>query len=171
MFAKKHIRQGDVLLSAPTIISSSNKPFDTRCYNCHTSLLSESESFPPTCRRRLRFCTAECRDLAHDKYHQVLCGKEFKEASVTSDASGPDADNDSLTVLGFLRVLAICVQAGSHPLQHPLVARLVPQYNTDMIIAWSLKNFISGPIEIFQILGIDVFADPRYDTWVLQTTW
>jgi hypothetical protein len=34
-----------------------------------------------------------------------------------------------------------------------------------------LRGNIVIPIVILQAFGIDVFADPRYDTWVLQTMW
>lgn len=90
---------------------------------------------------------------------------------MTCDAAELGTDTNSLTPLAFLRVLAISVQADCHPLQHPLIARLTPQYKSDMAIAWRLKDFITGPIAILQILGVDVFADLRYDTWVLQTIW
>ena len=46
IFTKKNIRQGELVLSAPTIISSSGKPFATRCYDCHTSLLLKTQEIP-----------------------------------------------------------------------------------------------------------------------------
>jgi hypothetical protein len=95
-----------------------------------------------------------------------MCGKGFKEALITSDAAKLSTASDSLTLLAYLRVLA-----DFHPLQQPFPARLTPQYKSDMVIAWRLKDFITGPIDILQTLGVDVFADYRYDTRVLQTIW
>lgn len=79
----------------------------------------------------------------------------------------------------FLRFLAICVQAGDHPLKHPVIAQMVPhivdtvQYVRERpaVLGWTFKAHIIGPIEVLQTLGVDVFADLRYDTWVLMTMW
>lgn len=78
-----------------------------------------------------------------------------------------------------LRVLSVCVQAGEHPPEHPAIAQMVPHVvNTVqcvegmfVVMGWTLYAHVTGPIKIVQTLGVDVFADPRYDTWVLMTMW
>ena len=47
----------------------------------------------------------------------------------------------------------------------------MPSYATDYPCTWNIRGSIITPIKILQTLGIDVFADLRYDTWVLQTIW
>jgi hypothetical protein len=170
MFAKKNILPGDVVLSAPALISASNKPFAIRCYNCHADL-SLASSFSLSCCPSLRFCSLECRDISESYYHKALCGRDYKEALMTSEASKAGTDSGAVKELVFLRILALCIQAEGHPLQHPMIARLVPQYNPETVIPWRLRDFIISPIEILQSLGVDIFAASQYDTWVLQTIW
>jgi hypothetical protein len=90
---------------------------------------------------------------------------------MTSEPSKAGTDSDAVKELVFLRMLAMCIQAEGHPLLHPMIARLVPQYNTETAIPWRLRDHIIGPIEILQSLGVDIFAASQYDTWVLQTIW
>ena len=71
----------------------------------------------------------------------------------------------------WLRILAVCVQSKTHPLEHPLIARLTPLYDEYVYRRWSLSNNIVMPIKILQQLGVDTYADLRYDTWILQTLW
>ncbi|KAI6823289.1 hypothetical protein KC340_g3552 [Hortaea werneckii] len=56
-----------------------------------------------------------------------------------------------------------------HPLSHPLIARLTPTYRQDKTGLFSLNHDIVVPNECLQQFGIDIFADPAYDTWVLFT--
>ncbi|KAI7537704.1 hypothetical protein KC331_g10787 [Hortaea werneckii] len=56
-----------------------------------------------------------------------------------------------------------------HPLSHPLIARLTPTYRKEKISLFSLDHDIIVPNECLQQFGIDVFANPAYDTWVLFT--
>lgn len=73
----------------------------------------------------------------------------------------------------WLRILAICVQSGLHPLEHPSIAALTPNYESDDSIfrRWSLASNVDLPQKILTTLGVDIFKDLRYDTWVLQTIW
>jgi hypothetical protein len=36
---------------------------------------------------------------------------------------------------------------------------------------WSLASHVDVPQRILTTLGVDIFKDLRYDTWVLQTIW
>ncbi|KEF51867.1 uncharacterized protein A1O9_12205 [Exophiala aquamarina CBS 119918] len=50
----------------------------------------------------------------------------------------------------------------------PLINRLTANYSKKS--HFSLYTHIIQPIKILEELGIDVFADNRYESWVLQTT-
>ncbi|KAI7152543.1 hypothetical protein KC316_g14887 [Hortaea werneckii] len=56
-----------------------------------------------------------------------------------------------------------------HPLSHPLIARLTPTYRKEKISLFSLDHDVIVPNECLQQFGIDIFANPAYDTWVLFT--
>jgi hypothetical protein len=73
----------------------------------------------------------------------------------------------------WLRILATCVQSGLHPLKHPSIAALTANYESDDELGrrWSLASNVDVPQRILTTLGVDIFKDLRYDTWVLQTIW
>ncbi|KAL2072158.1 hypothetical protein VTL71DRAFT_11501 [Oculimacula yallundae] len=68
------------------------------------------------------------------------------------------------------RFLALILQDGCDPLDHPSIASVVPHNDTSNM-TWSFNGMVSGPITALQVLGVDVFADLRFDTWVLLTMW
>lgn len=36
---------------------------------------------------------------------------------------------------------------------------------------WSLHGMVIGQVQALQILGVDIFIDERYETWLLRTLW
>lgn len=66
----------------------------------------------------------------------------------------------------WLRILSACSQTKCHPLQHPSIARLLPHYSP--LRRWTYRHNIERPNQILQQLGVDIFRDLLYDTWVLQ---
>jgi hypothetical protein len=167
VFATKHIKRGERVLVDVTVTGVTNVKSPGICGNCCRSTTSKATI--AECCQTLSFCSQSCHDLAIANYHQVMCGKDFDWLY----ESAKDATHSSLSMvpLVFLRFLAICVQQGVHPLDQPLVSQLTPQYEADHICSWSMVGNIIEPINILQKLGIDVFADLRYDTHVLQTMW
>ena len=121
------------------------------------------------------YCNTSCRDGASTLYHEVLCGEDFgwlyevNRSNNRREAKAVDKENAAEGAM-WLRIIAICVQWGYHPLEHPLIARLTSQYKQDTT-EWSLSGNIDRTQRILLQLGIDIFADVRYDTWVLQTIW
>jgi hypothetical protein len=72
--------------------------------------------------------------------------------------------------LVLARAIAVCLQAGVHPFDHPAMAQLV-EVSKSVDTFWSLHGMVIGPIQALQILGVDIFTDERYETWVLRTLW
>ncbi|KAA8566888.1 hypothetical protein EYC84_009985 [Monilinia fructicola] len=70
----------------------------------------------------------------------------------------------------WLRLLAICKQGGGHPLQSPLVANLA-SHEANAEDPWSLEARVIVPLEILEMLGVDIFSNQEYDAWVLETLW
>ncbi|CZT42666.1 uncharacterized protein RSE6_02604 [Rhynchosporium secalis] len=68
------------------------------------------------------------------------------------------------------RFLALIIQDGCDPLDHSSIVPLVAHNDTSNM-TWSLNGMVSGPMTALQILGVDIFADTRFDTWVLLTMW
>jgi len=55
----------------------------------------------------------------------------------------------------------------SHPLDHHLLARLTPTYRREAPSCFVLEDDIAIMNDMLQQLGIDIFANPDFDTWVL----
>ncbi len=72
--------------------------------------------------------------------------------------------------LVLARALAICLQAGGHPLEHPNIAQLT-EGSESVRTVWSLNGMVIGPLKVLEILGVNIFSDERYETWVMRTLW
>ncbi|KAH0553372.1 hypothetical protein GP486_006557, partial [Trichoglossum hirsutum] len=115
------------------------------------------------------FCSPKCRELALTHYHSSLCGKDF--SWIYADTKSTATHIPDMRPPTLLRLLAMCVHQDVHPFQLPAIARLMPSYDADHPSGWLMQGNLVMPIRILQALGVDVFADLRYDTWVIQTMW
>ena len=164
VFASKDIVAGEHLLTDSSIAFATTVP--GRCTACCGPLPSKPVALP-CCNDS--YCDTLCASAAASSYHPLLCGKDLSSSTllpaILYPLNGPAAQDFSFQT----RVLALILASNSpHPLQSPLIAPLVPQYNSVHPLAINLAT-IAGPIHILTALGIDVFANPSYDTWVLQT--
>lgn len=99
-------------------------------------------------------------------YHQPLCNQNFDWLfDPAMDAKDMDRVLDGLI---WPRILATCVHNDCHPLEHPRIASLVPQLG---MAPWNYRENIVQPLAVLQQLGVDIFQDPRYETWVLHSVW
>ncbi|KAI4243422.1 MAG: hypothetical protein LQ352_007038, partial [Teloschistes flavicans] len=181
VFATRAIQAGEILLedstvfgacsvsaSAPSSLPSESPVNGIRarrlCENCYGTTAS---AIPAPCCNNTYYCSTHCRDTAQAHYHKVLCGQDFtwlfddcKRLPKSVAGNGPL----------WLRILAVCVQSGVHPLAHPALARLTPNY-VPVGRKWSFVNMVKHPSLILRQLGVNVFKDERYDAWVLHTIW
>lgn len=56
-----------------------------------------------------------------------------------------------------------------HPLTQPIISRLTANYNSDVPLPFSYESQIVNPTRILRTLGVDIFVNHAYDTWVLET--
>lgn len=177
VFATRDISPSERLLEDVTAIAASEVsasapstlPLGCRkavvCDNCYGQTTSIPPISPDCC--RTSYCSQGCLDLAISTYHKVLCGKNF---DWLYQEAGKMPKPVNLCGPIWLRILATCVQSGQHPLEHLIIARLVPCYSTGWR-KWSFAANCTQPIRILRQLGINPFKDRRYETWVLQTIW
>ncbi|ESZ89925.1 hypothetical protein SBOR_9687 [Sclerotinia borealis F-4128] len=139
-----------------------------RCPACCGPLLEKIEN--PCC--KISYCSSSCCQLALDGYHSVVCGKDLDFLYESRSESSPNAIESSMGSSLCLRVLALSIKEDTvHPLNTSLVSRLTPAYNPNdpQLIRFNFKDHIVTPIRILFELGIDVFTNSMYDTWVLHT--
>ena len=174
VFATRDIARGEHILNDVTIFGAASinptEPLifegQKKCSNCYCTIPPHSiKKISSGCCSAV-YCSEQCKNLALDFYHTILCQQNFRWLF---DENKNYNHMSVLDGLLWLRTLAICVESDCHPLDHPQIARLTPQYKGAHGRAWSLENNIVQPIRILLQLGIDVFRDPRYDTWALQT--
>lgn len=106
--------------------------------------------------------------MAGNNYHNALCGKDFSDiytAALSNEFSESTVARDTLI---FLRLLAMSVQARTHPLATAPIAWIIANYEAQSPLPWSRGVNITGPIKVLEKLGVDIFAE-EYDTWVMQT--
>lgn len=115
------------------------------------------------------YCSEACSQIALHTFHPPLCRREFTFLYDAAKSAKVSADF-SLDSLLLLRVLAIAIHGGArHPLETSLLSRLTPAYDINHLIVFNLGDHIITPIRILQELGIDVFSNAAYDTWVIHT--
>lgn len=155
MFAKTKFNRGQLIFKEGTVICGANTG---RCPACCGALnnmphLSECCQTP--------YCTARCAELAARTYHASICKRDF---SFLNEDKSPN----TIVLQEQLRVFALILQENaSHPLQSTILAPLHAQLGPDNTMAASLKGTMIPTIKILRTLGIDIFADEKWDTWVL----
>lgn len=178
IFAKIDIARGDCLLSRKCPINISTKqlgvPVASRhCFNCCQPIAALGAAMAVDCCKDVFYCNALCQIQARDNYHQVLHGRDYSQ--LYKDAGGAKGLDYSaeFTKLVFLRILAICVQAGVHPLKNFLFAGLLSATGADYepAITWTFDGRVKGPIKMLEEFGINVFTNMDYEAWVLEQLW
>lgn len=155
MFAKTNLNRGQVIFKEGTVICGA---ITGRCPACCGALnnrphLSECCQTP--------YCTARCANLAAQTYHASICKKDFSFLNVNKSPN-------TIVLQEQLRVFAVILQENaSHPLKSTILAPLHAQLGPDNTMAASLKGTIMPTIKTLRALGIDIFADEKWDTWVL----
>ncbi|APA14788.1 predicted protein [Sclerotinia sclerotiorum 1980 UF-70] len=121
--------------------------------------------------------TKESIELAN-KYVSK-CSKVLRIKPSTVDISGSDKVSygekcfpsaPEISKLIWLRLLATCKQGVGPPLQHPLMAHFI-SHEAQADDPWSLETRVITPLKILHMLGVDIFADKCFDTWILETLW
>ena len=166
VFAAHDILAKEQILLDMTVAGGHSHKSQDMCDNCFGDFAYGK--VPADCCSAI-YCSPDCQEES-EAYHPALCGKDFDW--LYESARATDEGGDALGNLLFLRFLGLFVQSGNaHPLDHPLVARLKPQYFNNHRVIFTMAGSIEQPIQMLQQLGVDVFADPRYDTWVLRCIW
>lgn len=166
VFATQEIDPGECILVDRTATAACSSA--SGCTNCFQNI--SGAQYEASCCLAL-FCSESCYKVALSTYHRVVCGKDFTWLRDT--VSGISESASVMRPLLLSRYLAACVQAGPalSPLDHPLIARLQPQLSGRHLDVFTLTESVIRPIQILQQLGVDVFANMNFDTWMIHTIW
>lgn len=191
VFAKRDIDEGDLVLVDQCITVTSDVPSSRleHCDACHASLKppfqDPSETIRPSCCKAVAFCSRVCYKAAAKGYHSVICGKDFNWLFQQSETGVSAGAGFKWSPRMFVRLIAIIIadrrveiKAGkkpTHPLQHPLMARMTANYSPpnklhpDELHDWDYNGNIVAPTKILMMLGINIFTDPDFSQEVIQT--
>lgn len=189
IFATRLIKKDEVILVDRTLLGISDARQNQLdwCDGCHASLrtpyLKPEDVRHPDCCKAVAYCSQECYDTAINGYHPLLCGKDFDWIYTTSliGASGDDECGSWWRPIMFVRLMAIILSDMksssiiTHPLQHPLVARMAANYPGPNVLTpetthqWQFFENVVAPTQILLQLGIDVFSSPLFTQEVVQT--
>ncbi|TGO35468.1 hypothetical protein BHYA_0157g00200 [Botrytis hyacinthi] len=191
MFASQDINEGDIIIERSPVLSISGlqvkkhlslidsligetktrpKTSPGNCFNCYGLLNESGPEYGFVCCSHLYFCSQNCKNLAKQYYHDALCGTNILPTYSLPRNKKCYVWGPEIAGIIWLRLLATCKQGGGHPLQHPLVANL-SNHEAAAQDPWSLEIRVIRPLKILEMLGIDIFANQWYDTWVLETLW
>ncbi|TVY38344.1 hypothetical protein LSUB1_G002620 [Lachnellula subtilissima] len=168
VIATRDIIAGETVLV--DTMSSGTVGVDADPDGCPTCCASPVRNFWNTCCPVL-YCSQGCADIAIETFHNPICGKDFNYLYTAARKATATADF-SIDALLLMRVLALCLKEGAdHPLKSTLLVRLTPAYGFKQpnLIIFNFEDHIQTPISILQTLGVNIFTNPLYDTWVLHT--
>ena len=164
VIATKPVKEGETVIIDRTfagVVASTS-----RCSTCCGAVATAITN--PCC--DVTYCSKPCAEDALRLFHKPLCSVDFSAIEKTAEAATETTDF-ALDALLLIRVLALSIQENTHPLLGSVLARLTPSYGgpSARLIIFNFVNHVVEPTSILQKLGVDIFADVRYDTWVLQT--
>jgi len=175
VFARRHIAADEVLFIDRTTTGVTMIEED-RCSLCCAITTKLDEVKCPGCTKY--FCSPDCLAAATLAGHLVACTQRGKFGNLTAFSSRESPKQFSRAVRAklLLRYLEFVVQHMEtmnserlHPLQILPMMRLTPKYIGHEIVPFSLVDDIIMPINMLLSLDIDIFAEHRFDTWVLFT--
>ena len=166
VFAKCDIREGDTILDTRSIWTDYRTRVGDNCCSACCQSVPEKLAIQMKCCNS-KFCTDVCKQEATDTYHDVICGKDFswlyracKEADQFYSDKAP---------LMMVKILATAIHLNCKPLKVPCVRTLQANYDNVSLSKFTLFDNIVAPIQILETLGVDIFADLKFDSWAIQT--
>jgi len=199
VFATQDIKPGQNILAAAQPYGFSLEQGSTQCNNCLKSLFlnyNDVTTFP--CCPETKYCSSICQKIAADYYHATTCGRNFSslieraqncwggrtEAPILTTLMDlpdkvrqgyPTADPylyPDQVPLFLTRIFAVCLKQGIHPLKQENVRLLMAGGDKEnCTIGWSMSSMVIDPLRSLEILGVDIYADEQWDTWVWLTMW
>ena len=167
VFATKAIpRDGEVLVDHTYMAATSEAG---RCLTCCEKLPAGSQSD--------LFCSQKHRERAQEIFAVVANNDTIDTHELhNSGLVRHNARNPLTELLLLRRFLAVTVHAltnsdkeWEHPLAVPEVNRLAANDKGTTPLPWNFLQAIVLPNRMLEGLGIDIFADQRFDTWVIHT--
>jgi len=160
--ATQEISPGQVILVDRQTISTTSRHTSKNlcCSYCCVTLQFDSEVFTASDLRT--FCSSHC---LHSATRKIIQESPAQDEGETIDERLFPAT--SLLPQLLATYLECPLQSLYHPLMHPTVSRWKADFRNSVRFPICFEMYIKRPIAILEDLGVDPFADSRFDTWVL----
>jgi hypothetical protein len=167
VFSTRHIGKGEQLFVDRSMIADLNSvsKHDGLCDYCFYSL--EQCARPFHCCKRT-FCSPRCQEKAFSSYHSQLCKQDLRFVG-KQDRSSRSGLNPVMLLPRLLALLSKS-EKSKHPLSHPVLSRWKADFRSSqpLCFPFSFEDNIRTPLQILMELDVDIFAEERFDTWVVQ---
>jgi len=168
--ATTSIARGELVISDHFVFAGRDvqdfRPKNKICNHCLGDIKTWTARCCPDC--MTMHCSKICAKWA-STYHSALCRVDF---SWLDDWARNKTSHDPYTnqVVLLVRLLAYAVDnIGTAPLDNLYLSRFTAGYRANpTTFPLSFIAMIVQPTRILDSLGIDIFKDHRYDTWVIQ---
>ena len=166
VYAQSDIQQGETILATRSIWTDCAIPNgDDHCLACCRILRNKDAIRLTSC--TCLFCSKACRDEATTTYHDATCGGDF--GWLYEASKGADKTFTDMIPLLLVKILGTAVHLGCNLLKVPCIESLKPNNDSVVPSSFRLSYNIIGPLQILENLGVDIFADLKFDSWALQT--
>ena len=166
VFARRNIERGETILNTRSIWTDHESPLgENYCSSC-CRIVPKELAIQMTCCRN-KFCSQICMQSAKDTFHDIICRKDLgwlHEAYKGTD----HVYRDNVPIM-MVKILATAIHLNCKPLKVPCVRTLKANYDNVCLSKFTHFDNIVAPIRILETLGVDVFTNLKFDSWVLQT--
>lgn len=158
------IKPGETMMQETTVVDAIGD-YSDRCTVCCVVVVAPNWMLLKCC--KLRVCSTQCAKLASRHYHKATCGsRTVSRWSAPASSTAPTyAARERL----MQKFFAILVQDQQSSLLNPIVNQLMAPYSDTQTVGFNFKIDIVTRFELLQTLGVDIFANHEYDTWVFHT--
>jgi hypothetical protein len=172
MFAKQKISRGCEFLVETTVLLGLDNP-KRRCSYCCKPVHQHLAAAISICCGK-RFCSSYCHEKAKSTFHHssaIYCAGDLDtDAALEQLVDGTSEENVIQQRLRY-RVLQYTImestkRTASHPLLSELTRGLVPCFSNPY--RFSIFQDVHLPLKMLKNLGVNIFENHQFDTWVLQ---
>lgn len=172
VIATKNLSRGKLVVADHFVFAGRDthdfRPKNKVCSHCFSDIKAWPVRHCPDC--MAIHCSKLCAKWA-STYHYALCGLDFSWLDAWARGREPESrDPYANQVTLLVRFLAYAADNFDiAPLDNIYLSRFAAGYRSNpATFPLSFTAMIIHPTRILENLGIDIFKDLRYDTWVIQ---
>ena len=166
VFARRNIERGETIVFTKSIWTDCKTRLADDCCSSCCQTFPKELAIEMTCCRNM-FCSQICMEAAKDTFHDITCRKDL--SWLHEAYKGTDHVYRDNAPIMMVKIIATAIHLNCKPLKVPCVRTLKANYDNICLSKFTLFDNIVAPIRILETLGVDIYANLRFDSWALQT--